>query len=835
MPRIGNDAPRRARLGAIGLQLFIVAILGTLEIILIREYFSTQANTDIFALVVVTPILAWDIYDLIRKKKDDLKSKPTWNYNGNRRPSGLRPRLDLVSAQLRDNFWHAVCNLIGLAALGLLVLLVNQLRWWTLAVAPVLYCAIFLFRKRASLPAAFSRTTTDNRGDIVLIRWHVFTLALVLTGVAIAMRGSVYPCFVASGCWLVTLLLVRAWMEAANLTKRFGLYLVKGSIEFLTILTATLAAYSIYAWRISRLPLNTATLLQLRSWEKSIEEVHGRVETWNPSKLWTMLIIAVLFAARVMVIRWGHGKKEVSRAWAVSQLGLRWMNRLALVAAITASFTFLATRAIGPPAPLQAQLKAMDKDYSELRSQVESAMVMETKRQLVNRAWTEMPKPMRDVLREAESIEEEKADLLKEMRWVDSRYGLDRTPSAAKEQEYAAQLEPRPETGQALAFTLEQKAHCVDSATANNLNDAMTRISRTRSEVSKEPADARKQIGRELAKSVQAFVTDPSGLIHLAKKVGLPAEGATKLGQLGSSNPLLSGVLDMVNDAFNDYLYDRLQVGVDAMTRTVLMNRGEPMLAEVKRVATELARSVQFPWRTNDQTWRSAINRQLQAQESGVREARHQFQTDATFAAKRETGKLVAQIRLREAVYEKIGTKVTEHKDLLAKKDEMEAQVRQLESRMSSENPLSGFPNFVKADTAREAALQLFLKSWEHPADAPGALRTFNEELKALDNAWPPTAFDQLVRLNQTCGSEIQVIIGESRDSVRERLRDALGEDVFDRYEREYEYEHTWLTERGVPIPGMSEGISGVERSDQPQIERRPETQPETRPRERIP
>lgn len=185
--------------------------------------------------------------------------------------------------------------------------------------------------------------------------------------------------------------------------------------------------------------------------------------------------------------------------------------------------------------------------------------------------------------------------------------------------------------------------------------------------------------------------------------------------------------------------------------------------------------------------------------------------------------------------YEKIGTKVTEHKDLLAKKDEMEAQVRQLESRVSSENPLSGFPNFVKADTAREAALQLFLKSWEHPADAPGALRAFNEELKALNNAWPPTAFDQLVRLDQTCTSEIQEIIGESQDSVRERLRDALGEDVFDRYEREYEYEHTWLTERGVPIPGISEGVSGVERSKERQIERRPETQPETRPIERIP
>jgi len=755
--------------------------------------------------------------------------------DGNRRPSRLRRRLDLVAARLRHNLRSALEDLVGLTALSLLFLLLTQLRWWTLAVVPTLYCAFFLFKKRASFPAVFSPTPAGGPRDAVLICRHVFILALVFTGVAIAMRGSVYACFVASGFWLATLLLVRTQMEAANLTKRFAYYLVKGSIEFLIILTVTLAAYSIYAWRISRLPLNTATLLQLRSWEKSIEEVHDRLETWNPSKLWTMLIIAVLFAARVLAIRWGHGKKAVSQAWAVSQFGLRWMNRLALVAAIAASFTFLATRADGPPAPLQAQLKTMDKDYSELRSQTEKVLAMETKRQLVNRAWSEMPQPLRDVLHGAESIEEEKVDLLKEMRWAESRYGLAGTPSAAKAQVYAAQLERRAEPERAPAVTLEQKDHGADSATANDLNDAAARISRANSEVAKEPADAKEEMGEELAKSVQAFVTEPGGLIHLAKKVGLPTEGAAKLGQLASSNPLLRGVLDMLNDALNDYFYDRLQAGVDALTRTMLANRGKPMLAEVKRVAAELARGVQLRWRTNDRAWRSEMDRQLHAQESGVHEARRQFQNDAAFAEKREIRRLVAEIRQHEAEYDKIGNALPERKELLAKKEQTEAQVRELESQASGENPLGGFANAAKEAAARQAALQRFMKSWEHPAGTPAALRAFNEELKELDKAWPHTAFDQLVRLDQTSTSEIQEIVGESRDSVRERLHQALGEDVFDRYERMYEFERTWLTARGAPIPGTGKGISEAEPFGERPIERRPEARPEPRPIERIP
>jgi len=69
MPQADNDTQRRSKIGSIGLQLFVVSILGILENILVREYFSTHAGTDIFALAVVTPVLAWGIYDLVKKLK----------------------------------------------------------------------------------------------------------------------------------------------------------------------------------------------------------------------------------------------------------------------------------------------------------------------------------------------------------------------------------------------------------------------------------------------------------------------------------------------------------------------------------------------------------------------------------------------------------------------------------------------------------------------------------------------------------------------------------------------------------------------------------------------
>jgi hypothetical protein len=157
----------------------------------------------------------------------------------------------------------------------------------------------------------------------------------------------------------------------------------------------------------------------------------------------------------------------------------------------------------------------------------------------------------------------------------------------------------------------------------------------------------------------------------------------------------------------------------------------------------------------------------------------------------------------------------------------MEAQVRQLESRASGENPLSGFANSVKADAAREAALRRYFKT--QPSDAPAALRAFNEELQALDRAWPATAFDRLTRLNRSGALEVQAIVGESPDLVRVRLQEALGKDVFDRYERDYQAERAELT-TDMLITARSKGIRGAEPFEERPIEQKPEIRPEPRP-----
>lgn len=742
--------------------------------------------------------------------------------DGDRRYSGLRRRYDLVSERLRENFWNALSDLFGLGVLGLLALLIGKLRWWTIAVAPALYCAISLVKNRKDFAAAFSssRTNPEDRRDSILIRTHFFILAVVISGVAIATRGSIYACFAASLLWLVTVYLVKLQMEAANATKRFAYYLAKGSIEFLLILTTTLAAYCVYAWLVSRLPLNTVTLHQLLDWEESIESVHEHVEKWNPSKLWTMLLIGALYAARVLAIRYGHGRQAVSRLWALSQFAVQWMNRLALGAVIAASLTFLATRSEGPPAPLRAQIKKMGEDYSEFRSLAAETLTIKAKRQIVQQAWDQLPQPLRDVLRRAEWIQEEKIKLLDEMHWADDRYKLTGTASAETERDYAALLDGPLEAANRAAARAANEDHGADSATADDLREAVAQMSSARSEVAKEPEPKKDEMGEEFAKGVQAFVVDSE---RLTDTVGL-------LKTLTGRYPLLSEFLDVVNDAFNDYFYDHIQPRLDAFTRGVLGDRKQPVLTEIKRVAGELAHGAQLHWRINDPAWRSELEGKLRAEQTGAEKARRQLQDDAIFAKKREVHRLVTEIRQHEAEYERVAEVVPGHKDLLEQKGQMEAEVEELIQRASDGDPLSGFANAAKDAAAERAALQQFMKSWEHPADSAAALHAFNEQLRALAKARPSTAFDQLVELDRRGASQIQEIVGDAHDSVRERLRNALGKEVLDKYEHEYEAERALLTTGGVRVPGGE--IPGIERVGERPIEARPEPRPEPRPME---
>ena len=118
----------------------------------------------------------------------------------------------------------------------------------------------------------------------------------------------------------------------------------------------------------------------------------------------------------------------------------------------------------------------------------------------------------------------------------------------------------------------------------------------------------------------------------------------------------------------------------------------------------------------------------------------------------------------------------------------------------------------------------------------PAALRTYHEQLLALAKARPFNAFDQIVALNTNSESQIEKIVGESAVTAHEPLRAALGEEAFDRYEREFKLERMSPTiggpvgDHGVPGDPISGGEPRGERSG----EARPKPPPQ-RPAVEIP
>jgi len=712
-------------------------------------------------------------------------------------------------------------SIASLVVLFLAYIVISLLGWWLLVIIPILYCAGFFVWKRKILRAVFSSSENNavTAQDRSQVRFHFLLLALVFSGLAIALEGSVYACFAASLFWLLTAHLTKAQMDAAKSTKRFVYHLAKASLELLAILTTTLAAYSVFAWRVSALPIDTATLFQIRSWEGTIARVHTFIEAVNLSKLQTIGLIAVLYAGRILEIQYGHGTKAVSYAWGITQLALKWADRIALVAVIAASFTFLATRSDGPPAPLEARLKEMVKDYSQFRSEGQRALAAETKRQLCQRTWNEMPPPLRRALLQTKSIEKEKSGLLDEIRWADSQYHLDGTQSAATEQEYAAELEKEPDQAEQTPENYDAEEHDVDFATAGDLRGAAADASQARSEVLKESVDAKGEMGEELAKDVQGFIVDSD---RLADNVGV-------LKMLTGKYPLLGEFLGTFNDAFNDYIYDRLKPSVKRLIRDKLKAPSQPLLAEIKKASTELAQSAPIHWHPDSAAWRLELDQRVSAEESGIRRALRQLEADAKFAEKRETLRLVGEIRQHESEYQKIGEAVPEHKDLLLQKANIETHLRYLERLPPDSDPLSGFKNpppsqESAADVLDPDVLAERMKAISSGTDFVGEGQGYRHQAEVFLNSEPSTVLDRLSALNDRCTSQIREIVGKSPLAAKAPLRTALGREAFNKYEREFEGQQENLGRwRNLHMPGRLPGEfgPGFEPRVEPRIEPR--------------
>jgi len=688
-------------------------------------------------------------------------------------------------------------SLAVLAVLFFAYFIVSFLGWWLLVIVPTLYCVVFFFRKREILRAAFSSSShapaTDK--DRLSVRVRFFILALVFTGLAIVQEGAIYPAFAASLCWLATLFVTKTQMEAADATKHFAYYLAKASVELATIVAATLAACSIFAFRVSMLPLDAATLFQIRSWEDQIAWIHDFFKSFSPTKVQTIVLIAVLYAGRIFEIRYGRGSTTIVRGWKATQSALKWADRLALMTLIAASFTFLATSSNGPVAPLEARLKDMEKSYSQFRGETEKAMVVETKRQLTQRAWHEMPPSLRQRMSQVREIQKDRESLLQEIRWADDEYHLDGTHSAKTEEEYAAQLERTSDHAQLQEQTpgRGENAHDAeaDSATGGELRDAATDASNARAEIQKESLDTTNEMGEELTKHVQEFVDD---FDRLTDNVG-------PLKLITDRYPLLGELLGPVNDAFNDYVYDKLKPSVQRLVREKFAAPKKPLSSEIKKESAELAQGSPLPWHSNEPDWTLELDRKLAAERSGIGRARRQLEADARFAEKREIRKVADEIRRRESEYRKIAEQMPEHKELLSEREEIDAELKRLEGLPPDPNPLAGFNRPARLTSQTEPTLdQLgsdlslerqteynFRRLFDQTTTFVG---TGHRDSLKRDIAIPQTVLEQFAYLDNRCASRIRKIVGAAEyGEGRSKVLAALGQPAFEEYSQQIEAE----------------------------------------------
>jgi hypothetical protein len=690
---------------------------------------------------------------------------------------GVNPRTGMHKT---NNSWtESVGGLLVLAAVGFVYAIVSLLQWWLLAIVPALFCMVALLRKPKALRGAFSAAANDAapEQERFLVGMYLLVLGLACAGVAIATAGSVYACFAASLFWLAATFVAKAQMEAKKSTKAFAYHLADAGVEFLTILTGSLAAYSLFSWWVSRLPTDTATLFQVRSWAGKIAWAHEFLKSLNPSKPQTLLLIAALYGGRIVEKRYAQNGQGVGRVWRIVKFALKWPDRLALIATVAASFTFLASRTDGPAASLNARLASMKEQYEQFRSETAKAIEIESKRQLLGQAWAEMPASLRQELRQEQALHREKEELLEEISWADSKYDLEGTASGAAIREYAKERGPSKQAGETAETDSSLKgedAEPADFLTAGELRDAAGRASNARYEISKQSLDVKEEMGEEAAKQIQELVFDSERLTDSLKL-------------LSEDYPILGETVGTIFDALHEYAHDRLKPYVERFFHEIASGSKESLAAKIKTAAEALAAGV--PWRgqLEDPGWRSNLDGELAAEALRVARARRQLRLDARYAEERKIRKLIEEIREHEREYAKIAASLPDHKDLLIEKVQIETELRSLENAPADADPLYGFkhPAISMADEAPDWPIRTIPvpdlrggargTAWFRQLGAP----------PARDLSQGP-AFEQLSALNERCASRVRSIVGESQDLARTRLSAALGEAAVNMYASEF-------------------------------------------------
>ena len=655
---------------------------------------------------------------------------------------------------------------------------------WTFSLFGLYCLGSLLFRSTTTYRAFFSSSfTTVSDDERSLISLYFLALTLLLTVSAIVTSATVFVYLCVSLLWLGLAYLNKVRLEAAISTKRFLYYLSSASVELFLILTVALGAYALFAVCIRFLATDARTLIELRSLEENIASVHEHLEAASPSKLHVIFLAVAFYIGRVVAIRYEQGEALVSRTRQVASTGLKWLHRLAQFSLVAASFTFLATRADGPPAPLEARLRQMKEDYTQFRSQVQQALVTETKLQLIRHAWQQAPQILKSSLSNAAIITRQRSDFVEEEEWADHEYGMGDMPSAETAAKYRDEKSPHAQP-QPTSASFNGQDHASDKFSSGELHDAVVDSVGARVKVEGDASKLTGDMNEELAKDVQAFALDAD---RMTDNVGF-------LKILTSDYPLVSEFLDAVNDAFNDYIFDKLQPAVDRIIQQIRSSPSQRLADQIDAVAKDLAQNVPLTWhpgQPSEPVWETRLAGVLAAKQTDIKNAYRQLDIDAKLAERNRFEKLADEVQHQEATLHSISQVMPFYGD---PQDVIDAKLQRIKALPPDPQPLSEFKHPVMAKLAPSGDLETDQRAKPpEVVDVPDLRRpgipTVRLAPKPEMHPHPhPVAGPRVLEvsiLNERCDLLIGGMLRRSKSfpGAYDNLRQILGEAVVAKYE----------------------------------------------------
>ena len=465
----------------------------------------------------------------------------------------------------------------------------SWLGWWNAAILPGLPSLFYLFYKRKLLRMAFSSRQQEalSINDRAYLCLALFVIMLGCAVTAIGTRGDIFACLLASTATLLyTQAQCRYW-ESQQKTEHFLYHLLKASTAMLVIVSASLLAYAVFVARVQILS-SAAPLEQIRGWEERIANAHEYVEKHTPSSGVILAVMAALYLARFLEIRYWPASHIASWAGTGARFANTWITRIGLAFLVPASFTLLATgeQESGPRATLQASIRDMQHEYDELRSETVAAMAYQAEWGLVESQWSHTPEEQRKLLGESVRLDKKSSDLQEAIQSAKAEKEPEKEGAEAEASEGsiklpASALENATEKPLDAALPPDSVAEsALENLSPRDLHKQLVVAQRASNDAKDGNARLKNEMGDDLFDSVKDFVSE---------QVRLPHSTSVALSALTSSYPILKEFLDPVQDAIKETFLPSIRSAASATIRNALNAHGRPFTDFLKPASLTLA------------------------------------------------------------------------------------------------------------------------------------------------------------------------------------------------------------------------------------------------------